>query len=322
MTLNVPIPLALGRFKQLPQRSHEVWQGGLMRMPTWIDHPTDPAGAPYRPTGAVWVSVRTGLVHVALPPEGADASPEFALAALLEFGIKHAKGLEGRPGRIEVRDQALREPLAQTLERLSTAVVVVDELPAVRDILTQFESHASGGRRFPGLLDAPGISVERLRAFAEAAAAFYDARIWDHLANEDLIVIEAEGAPRRRRHVSVLGQGGQLFGLSFFESRAAFARVLNRADSGRYPDHADGVTFGSIDELPFADVDAWLDDELPVAGPRAYPLAADIHRDGTIRRPDARELTYAETLLRALASTLHARPPRRRPDARAAGSDR
>jgi hypothetical protein len=51
MALTVPIPLALGRFKQLPQRSGEIWQGGLVRLPAWIDHPTDPEGEPYRPTG-------------------------------------------------------------------------------------------------------------------------------------------------------------------------------------------------------------------------------------------------------------------------------
>ena len=58
-----------------------------------------------------------------------------------------------------------------------------------------------------------------------------------------------------------------------------------------------------LDELPFADVDAWLDHALPVAGPRAYPLAADLRRDGTVRRPDARELAYTTALLWALAET-------------------
>jgi hypothetical protein len=122
------------------------------------------------------------------------------------------------------------------------------------------------------------------------------------LANEDLIVVESDGAPEAMRHLLVLGQGGQQFGVSFFDSRAAFERVLDPIGA-RYPSRAHGVTFGAIDELPFADVDAWLDHALPVAGPRAYPLAADLRRDGTVRRPDAREVTCAEALLRALAET-------------------
>jgi tetratricopeptide (TPR) repeat protein len=301
MALTVPVPLAFGRFKQLPQRTSEVWQGGLVRLPAWIDNPTDPAGPPYRPIGALWVSLRTGLIHVDVPPEGSSASAEFALSALLEFGLKWAKELEGRPGRIEVPDAALRDALAGYLANLFTTVVIVDDLPAVREALTNLEAAASDGQRFPGLLESRGVTPDRLRAFAEAAAAFYAARVWDHLANEDLIVVDGETIPKGMRHVSVLGQGGQEYGLSFFDSRKAFERVLDLADESA--DRAHSVTYGPIDELPFADADAWLDYALPVAGPRAYPLAADMHRDGTVRRPDARDLRAAEALLRALAAT-------------------
>jgi hypothetical protein len=41
MPSSVPIPIALSRFKQLPQRSTEGWQGGLFRMPMLIDNPDD-----------------------------------------------------------------------------------------------------------------------------------------------------------------------------------------------------------------------------------------------------------------------------------------
>lgn len=303
MPLSVPIPLALGRFKQLPQRTGEIWQGGLVRLPAWIDDPTDPDAEPYRPIGALWASLRTGLVHLDLPPEGSAASPEFALSALLEFGLKWSKGLEGRPARVEVRDPALREALADPLARLSTLVEVVDDLPAVREALDSLEAEATGGRRLPGLLESPGVTPDRVRGFAEAAASFYTARVWDHLANDDLIVVESEGMPKAMRHVSVLGQGGQEFGVCFFDSRGAFERVLGLAEGGRDASRAHGVTFGPIDELPFADADAWSDHALPVAGSRAYPLAADLRRDGSVRRPDARALTSAEALLRALAET-------------------
>jgi tetratricopeptide (TPR) repeat protein len=303
MSVTVPIPLALGRFSRLPQRAHEVWQGGLVRLPMWVAHPTDPAGAPFRPTGAVWVSLRTGLMHLALPPEGSAATAEFALAALLEFAQKQAKRLEGRPGRVEVRDPALRNALAATLDRLSTSVVLVEDLPAVREVLSRLEAETSGGSRIPGLLDVPGVTPERLRSFAAAASSFYQARPWQHLANADLIIVDGESAPKSMRHVSVLGQGGQQLGLGFFESRRAFDGLLNRTSRAGPPTRAHGATFGPIDELPFADVDAWEDHALPVAGPHAYPLAVDLHRDGRIGRPDARQLTYCEALLRALAET-------------------
>ena len=215
MALTVSLPIAFGRFKQLPQRTGEIWQGGLVRLPAWIDHPTDPDGEPYRPTGALWVSLRTGLVHLALPPEGNTASPEFALTALLEFGLKLSKGLEGRPARVEVRDPALRDALADSLAKMSTSVAVVDDMTAVREVLKNLQAEATAGRRLPGALESPGVTLDRLRAFAEAAASFYRARVWDYLANEDLLVLDGEGVPGAMRHVSVLGQAGNSLECAF-----------------------------------------------------------------------------------------------------------
>ena len=302
MPLAIPIPLALSRFKRLPQRAGEVWQGDIVRLPMWVEHQIDPNGLPFRPTGVLWVSMRTGLVHLDLAKEGEQATPELALATFVEFGLKWAKGLEGRPARVEVRSVTLRDTLAAPLAILDTAVALVDELPALRDALRNLEEQSTG-ERLPALLESPGMSVDRVRAFADAAAAFFVARPWDHLTNEDLLIVESGRAPRNMRHVSVLGQGGQQFGLAFFDSRAAFERLLEGVGDGRSASRAHGVTFGAIDELPFADADAWYDHALPAAGPRAYPLPADLKRDGSMRRPDVRSLTHAEALLRALSET-------------------
>jgi tetratricopeptide (TPR) repeat protein len=302
MPLATPVSIALGRFKRLPQRTAEVWQGGIVRFPMWVDNPADPEGPPLRATGAIWVSLRTGLVHVDLAKEGEDATPELALATLLEFGLKWAKELDGRPGRIEVRDPGLRDALAAPLAALDTRITLVEDQPAVRDALRSFEEHEVG-ERMPGLLDSRGMSIERLRAFADAAATFYAARPWERLGNEDLIVVESERAPRDMRHLCVLGRGGQEFGVSFFDSRRAFERLLDLTDAGKPPTRAHGVTFDNIDALPFADVDAWQDHALAVAGPDAYPLAADLRLDGSMRRPDPRALSYSEGLLRAVAET-------------------
>jgi tetratricopeptide (TPR) repeat protein len=151
-------------------------------------------------------------------------------------------------------------------------------------------------------MEAEGMSVERVRAFAEAAAFFYAAQPWDRLANEDLVAVEGEQVPREMRFVCVLGQASQLSGLAFFDSRRAFERVFELADAGGIPTRSNGVMFDWIDTLPFADVDLWQDHGLPVAAPNAYPLAADFGADDSVRRPSARELSLSEGLLRALAA--------------------
>ncbi len=297
-----PTSLTLARFKRLPQRAGEVWQGGIVRFPIWAEDPADPDGAPLRPTGVIWVSLRTGLVHAALAKAGQEATPELALATLLEFGLKRAKELEGRPARIEVRDPVLRDALAAPLAALDTGIVVVEDQPAVRDALRTFEEEEEDGEPMPGLMEAPDMSIERVRAFADAAALFYAAQPWGRLANEDLVAVESEQVPRDMRFVGVLGQASELCGLSFFDSRRAFDRVFELADAGHIPTRSNGVIFDRIDGLPFADVDAWQDYALPVASPDAYPLAADVGVDGSVRRPSARELSFSEGLLRALAT--------------------
>ena len=295
-------PVTLARFKRLPQRAGEVWQGGIVRFPIWAEDPADPDGPALRPSGAIWVSLRTGLVHAALAKEGADATPELALETLLQFGLKRAKELEGRPARIEVRDPGLRDALAAPLAALDTAIIVVEDQPAVRNALRTFEEEDEDGDPMPGLMEAEGMSVERVRAFAEAAALFHAAQPWDRLANEDLIAVESEQVPRDMRFAGVLGQASELCGLSFFDSRRAFDRAFELADAGDIPTRSNGVIFDRIDGLPFADVDAWQDYALPAASPDAYPLAADFGVDGSVRRPSARELSFSEGLLRALAT--------------------
>ena len=302
MTPSIPLPIALGRFKQLPQRSNEVWQGGLVRLPAWVDNPRNPDGPPYRPSGALWVSLRTGLLHMAFPDEGAAGTPELAVKTLIDFGLKESKRLNGRPSLIEVRDERLRQLLSETMSALNTSVRLVEEMPAVTEALRNLETAAGGGQRHPGMLENTGVTTDQLRAFADAAATFFRAAPWRYLTNEDLILINTPQVPTGMRHVSVLGNAGQQFGLAFFESRKAFERIYTGA--GRFlPPRAFGVTYGPIDDLPFADVDAWEDLGLPVVNSRAYPLAADLASDGTMRRLKRDELAAAEALLRALAQT-------------------
>ncbi len=292
--------LALGRFRLLPQRTNEVWQGGLVAMPMWIDNPADPA-RPTRPTGAIWRSLRSGRIHAALVAEGDDA-PTVALDALIEFARNESKLDGSRPSRVEVRDPALRDFLDAALAPTNTSVVLVPSLPAVDEALKDLE--ASQGDPLPGFLEGKGVTVERLRAFADAAVAFHRAGIWRHLSNDDLVVVESPATPRALSHLCVLGDGGLQFGLAFFPTRAAFDTLLT--GDPRRIERSYGITFDPPSAIPFADLDAWEAHALPLAGPDAYPLFAEMSRRGGVKRPDARALTLGEALLRAFADTTEA----------------
>ena len=263
----------------------------------WIEN-DDGSLPPARGFGFVCRSARTGLIHVHIPESrDAEVLVDCAVTTLQEFGLKWDKALEGRPAAIHVSEPWLHERLSSRHEDLDAAIVLVPDLADLTAVLRDLQENQSGDTR-PNLLDDVAMSSGRIRAFADAAARFYQAEPWQHLDNLDLVVVEHPKIPKSVTHVSVLGGGGEEFGLGFFASMAEFKRILT---PGRPPDRAFGVTFGPIDELPFGDVDLWEDDQLPVAGPLAFPLAAELRAFGEMRRPTATELTVMEGLLRAFA---------------------
>src|SRR6266852_2307476 len=96
--------LMLARFTRLPRRSADAWQGGIFRMPLWVDGPD---GTPYRPWGGVWVSLETGLANVKLAeadtgdPRLAEAKAMLARMAANTNGPPHPAALEGRGVTVE-----------------------------------------------------------------------------------------------------------------------------------------------------------------------------------------------------------------------------
>jgi tetratricopeptide (TPR) repeat protein len=293
--------MTIERFKRLPRRSDDEWQGGIARVLTWIER--GPDGRPYRPWAGIWVSQKSGFVHLKVEPEPGAHDWTLALDALVEFGLK--RQLAGyRPGRLQVRDKDLGVRLLNAIGDSDLALTVLPDLPAVRDVLTNMAERIAGAPLPRNALDATGVTVDRMRAFAEAARRFYEAALWRDLSDEDLIVVEAPAVESGLGHVTVLGAAGQTFGLGFFESAADHAEVQESPGPEHFMARARwSVFYGPISHLPFGDADLWQDHGLPVAGDDAYPIAIQFKSGETPRRPDAGVLSYLEGLLRALAET-------------------
>jgi tetratricopeptide (TPR) repeat protein len=288
------------RFTRLPRRSADTWQGGLIRMPMWVD---GPGGTPYRPWGAVWVSLETGLVNVKLA-ETDDDPVQLALDAMLELGFKFA---QTRPAAIQVGDRALGELVARALGDTQLTVTVVPRLEAV-DAMVKKMAVEMDRHPHPGPLEARGVTVERMRAFATAARDFHAAAPWRHLSDEDLIQVEAPAVAAGFRHLTVLGHAGRTFGVGFYPSPEAYERLRESPDpeaslrgEGRWV-----LFFGPAWETPFPDLDLWEEHGFPLGAPTAYPLAAWVGASGRMRRADARELDDLETILLALSRTTEA----------------
>ena len=288
--------LMVARFMRLARRSGEGWQGGLVRMPMWVD---DAAGNPRRPWGGVWVSLESGMVNVKLEVE---ADSPLALESLMELGLKFT---HSRPARLEVADEAMGRELVEALGDPELAVTVLPSLPAVSAMLERMAADLPDGPLPPDALTVRGVTVERVRAFADAAREFYAAAPWRHLSDEDLVHVESPIVPRGLQHLTVLGGAGQTFGLGFFPTAKDFERLLADPDpatllrrDGRW-----SVLYGPAWETPFGDLDLWEACGLPLAGESAYPTAIWFGPDGRLRRPDATMLAQLEGILRALART-------------------
>jgi len=272
-----------------------------VRARTWIE---EPDGSVRRPWAAVWVSLGTGMMNVQLA-ESAGADADLALQVLADLGLKFVRS---RPARLEVADATLGARLGEALADPELSVSTRPDLPAVDEVLRAMEEGTTDRPPLPEALEAPGVTVERMRAFAEAARELYQAAPWQHLSDEDLVHVEAPTVAPGLRLFTVLGAAGNTFGLGFYRSRRDFDAVHASADPetllGR--DGQWTMLYGPIDEMPFGDADLWEDEHLVVAGPSAYPVAMWYGPDGKLRRPRAHELADLTAILRALGRTSEA----------------
>lgn len=304
---------AIEQVKELPRRSECVWQGGLIGLPKGaVPEPLDQllAAVP------VWVEPQTGRLHLAIPEpgdvDGLASDPgllaEATADALIDFVLDSAEG-GYRPGRVEVDNEEVAEALG-FLEEVGVELRIVDRLESFDEVfqsLLQMAQEFSADRAVPGALKGQGVTVARMRSFADAAAAFYRAAPWQYLTDIDLVAIERPEAPRGMEYAAVLGAGGTAHGLGFSGAQADHFRMMREEDRDEVL--AKGlwqVTFDRDQETPPPDVALWKKHDLALASPDAYPAVLCFSDVDGPKRPSAKRLAFVEGVLRALAETSEA----------------
>jgi hypothetical protein len=284
------------------RKVREAWQGAIIRIPQWL---AESGQAPIRPFMAVWVSLASGRINTSEPKRPAERDPSMLLEAM-----GNGQGMPNvRPERVEVAEAQLAEYLRPLLAPLEVEVDVVEESKAIDAVVAHMRKHVTATVAIPpDASTAQGVTIERMRAFADAAAELYRMAPWQYLTDEDLVRVESPTPPEPQlSHFTVMGAAGMAFGLGFFRSREQHEELERTADMRKFYRKHGGlwtVMFNEITHLPFGDADWFEDHALPVAGPKAYPLAKKYDgAEGTQERPDAGTLGYMEGLLRALAGT-------------------
>lgn len=286
------------RLLEYPVEPQAEWQGGVFDFGdlaggAFVDSPMSAAKM------VLWVSRESQLVH---GKPSSDGTPlELLILELLEFAESQKFGY--RPARICVTDEALASHLQEQFAGSGTTVTWNADPDFWCEVKANMANHMLDGVAAPSLADSD-CSVLQIRAFAEAAAAFYRARLWEYLDDTDLLRIQTPKPPEYLKHATVLGAGRREFGLGFYESTETHwdmrAQRLNMDAIEVF-----SLTFNPISEAIENDVALWKEHDLPLDTGDAFPQFLFYSRDNT-RAPKPKELEYVTVVLTALAETSEA----------------
>lgn len=150
-----------------------------------------------------------------------------------------------------------------------------------------------------------GMTVERVRAFAHAARDFWRAKPWTLAEGETLWSIEPRPKLKPMRHVTVMGGGGEEFGLAFLDNPDRMRQMIESDTPSTYFEAAP-TTHWSVglecrEDAPPADVALWASERLALASDEAFPVPIGVTPAGRASRPTPEMLTQMEGLLRVFA---------------------
>lgn len=288
----------LERFRCLPQRAEDTWQAALIRVPQLVQHDE---GHPIRPWGGVCISKLTDTVGPVTMDSSGGRTPLLALESIVKHALSKYAGY--RPGRVEFRQPEVAAELGPWLAEAGIEVAQQPALEALEHALADLRRTFLGAEANHGALCVAGVTIEHLRGFAEAAREFHESAAWERLCEYDLIEVAAPDAPEAQKYAIVTGATIHERGMWFFRSAEEFWRTLQPDDTGEQHDRGNKwiIVYCREHTLPYGDIVAWDEHELPVANERAYPFLARLARDEMLVRPSPQLWVYVEGLLRALA---------------------
>jgi hypothetical protein len=164
-----------------------------------------------------------------------------------------------------------------------------------------------GPMRAPALVKSKGMTVERIRSFARAAAAFHKAAPWRHSDSEIIWRIDPAPKSRALRYCTVIGAMGEEFGLAFFTHPD---QVLDADpdDPSEFFESAGGtvwsVLFDREEFIPSPDASLWREHGLPRTADGSCPIPIGYRAGptrGTMSRPSSEQLSDMEAVLMAFA---------------------
>jgi tetratricopeptide (TPR) repeat protein len=286
---------------ELPQASEEIWQADVVRVPSWTQH----NGLIVRPWTVLVVNHNDGTVLA----QQVDPEPKEAWFRdrVLEALRQPFVGEPRRPASIQVRSEAQRQMLAPFLMPAGIECSVHDELDALDDAYESLVRHIAENDAAAALVDTPGVRLEQLGSFFEAAAQFYRQQPWRSAPSDQPIQIECRKFTNGLWQAVVMGQSGMELGLALYEDPQYVGRLL----AGGYTDFEAAransslsLLYGEAFQMSAYDLTVAEQEGWPLAGPEAHPIVFRLNPGMAVRRPLAWELELLEGALRAIPEFL------------------
>jgi hypothetical protein len=177
-------------------------------------------------------------------------------------------------------------------------------------ILADLADHFGDIDAPPPLMDLPGMTVEQLRSFFEAAAEYFRRMPWRQVLGDEPIKAECDKFENGTWYAVVMGQSGMTLGLALYEHFRELKRLLSSHD----PDEeragmasALSLMYSEAFQIDPRDFDTAKKHKFPVGSPEAYPMVIRTNLGGAMRGPLAWELEMLEGFLRAIPDFLVAK---------------
>lgn len=293
--------------------------------------PKAPAAPLHRVTTAVCVSTTKdgGAFVPQAPGQGntAAAAPsgeedDVLLRAIAACALDpHVPGVRAwnyLPKRIHVGTVPPR--IKQRLDDFLTPLgVIVEVKPRLQKMETLREAFADMEKfadeigdepEPPALMEMPGMTLERVRAFAEACREYFKSRAWNRFAGwGDLWRIEPAPQWPELGYCQTMGDSGLVYGVGFFASPEQYDQLAAAAATvgpERAFDAVEGVVWSVLMDEPEeaiqSDVMLWERESLPTLGrEKRIPTPVGASRGACEHRPTPEMLTFMEAALRGLS---------------------
>lgn len=300
-----PVEIDINELRDTPMSS-STWEIDWQQ----IDHsfPDEETGDPLSPW-MILVAHDDNLVlsqQLSLTPPDSNT----ILSAIGEAILSPLAGAPSRPTTIRVPSAEHQLDVKPVADDIGVECVVgqCQLIDQMFESLSQQLDQAAGGP--PALVSLPSVTPEMVGDFYEAAADFYQSRVWTSTHPESVIEVRCSELIHGRWYASIMGQMGQEIGIIFCDDPKALESVFvsDPSDPGAGARQLHGIAF-SLNEQSLIhprDVAAAEQFGWPVVGPEAWPMGYFIS-DSAFRPLSVAELQFLSAATRAVTKQLQSR---------------